>query len=309
MAIPATDLIQKTFPKAYIHTFSGGDRFVNALDRIEAGIQAGKIYNQEFQAAKSWIANGCEHAQHVDSGPARGDNRGSYGDCRDDIGYAFSMNQAAKMLRELQKLQKKNPSVITPGIIAYMATLEQIDNVWKWLQSVKPIIVKGRKPVEHTEEELRNMTINTGICAICEQRQKLNKRTMVHHGFQISDGMGHYFGHRSGKCFGTGRPPYELSNEANKEYKTYLEGERRKLLVHIGKLQDSAFDTLMGQEYQKGKLHPVIVEYKKGTPEYERQRQRNLSQAEQELRWLDDAIPYQQTKIDGWKLQPLKYGE
>jgi hypothetical protein len=308
MAIPATDKITSTFGKAYIGKFSNGEQFDASLRTIEDGIQAGKIWNQEFIAAKSWIADGCEHAQHVASGPAKNRSR-SYGDCRDDIGYAFQMNQAAKMSRNLKKLAKRIPAVLSPGIAEYILTLDQIDAVWKWLQSVKPIIVKGRKPAENpTPVDITN----TGHCAICETRFKLERhgnkrgnRPMVHHGFKISNGMGYYFGHRAGKCFGTAYLPYELSSQANVEYKYFLEQELKDAEEHLVSLKTRFFDTLDVREYKKGIAFPVNVPYARGTGQYEQERLRRISQTESEIRWLNEQIPYQQVRIDTWRLQPL----
>src|SRR5271157_416783 len=185
--IPATDLITTTFGKKYINEFGNGKKFEAALHAIQAGIEAGKIYNQEFQDAKSYVSGGCEHAQHISSDGARG--RGQrFGDCRDNIGYAFGMNQAAKMSRELKKLGKRFPELFTTGIENYVVTLDQIDAIWKWLQSVKPIIVKGRKPNENkTEAQIAAELSNTGVCAICNHRQKLNEGRLVMHGYEMSE--------------------------------------------------------------------------------------------------------------------------
>lgn len=61
MAIPATDLITKTFGTKYISSgYTQGDRFNASLVTVQDGLDAGKIYNQEFQNAKSYIGGGCE---------------------------------------------------------------------------------------------------------------------------------------------------------------------------------------------------------------------------------------------------------
>ena len=304
MAIPATDLIQKTFSTPYIQSpFMRGDMFEAALRTVQEGLDAGKIYNQEFQTAKHFIAGGCEHAQHIAADGARDRNaRYNEGDPRWDIGYAFQMNQAAALSRRLKKLSPEN---ITPGIQAYIDTLDQIDGVWKYLQSVKPIIVKGRKPNPNPKPV---DTTNMGTCAICEKKWKLSRgtqREVVDHGYRISDGMGHYFGHRSGKCFGTGYQPYELSNQANKEYKVVLQKELKQLEQLLKDLNASKHDTLSVLEYQKGIRNPVPVEYPRGHKKYEDQRQSMISKTESEIRWLNEAIPYQQVRIDTWRAEPL----
>ena len=303
--IPATDKIKATFSTPYIRSaFVRGDMFDAALRTIEEGLAEGKIYNQEFIAAKDWIARGCEHAQHISSDGAREESFRNLpgGDVRHDIGYAFQMNQAAKASRNLKKL---SPEDFTPGIAEYVATLDQIDGLWKWLQSVKPIIVKGRKPNPNPKPV---DTTNMGTCAICEEAHKLERsasRHVVHHGYTISDGYGHYFGHRAGKCPGTGFPPYELSNAANKAYKKFLEGELKNAESYLADLKESKPDTLSVLEHKRGLSNPVRTDYPRGTAQYERERERRVSETEGEIRWLKDAIPYQQVRIDTWRLQPL----
>lgn len=312
MAIPATDKIIATFGKKYISAFTSGQMFNAALATIDAALQIGKIYNQEFLSAKRWIADGCEHAQHIAADSARNRKRtASYGDCRDNIGYAFGMNQAAKMSRDLKKLAKRIPAVLEPGTADYIMTLDQIDAVWKWLQSVKPIIVKGRKPNVETKtpEQIEAEMTNTGMCCICERRQKLERdgdlrtRNLVHHGYQMSEY--NHAGQRLGRCFGAFKSPYEVSCEPNKEFKTYREGELTSLRAYLKALKASKHDTLDVTEYPKGLREPVQTPYARGTEKYERERQSRISRTESEIRMTVDQIAYQTVKIDTWRPAPL----
>jgi hypothetical protein len=307
---PNTDRISVTFPEKYVSAFLRGDQFALAVAQLDAAKTAGEIYNPEFQAAKSNIASGCEHAQHIAAGKARQESYRNLpsGDIRHDIGYAFGMNQAAKLSRGLKKLPSYE---MTPELMSYIATLDQINEWFLFLKSLKPIIKKGRKPAENAKPV--DVT-NTGICPICEGRFKLEKhggKRMVHHGFRISDGYGHYFGHRSGKCFGTGYEPYELSNQANKEYKYFLEQERKDCEKYIadltafveGGVPSSVYDTLDALE-GFGR-HAKRVTYERGTQGYETERVKRITKTKGEINWLDTAIPYQQARIDGWSKKPL----
>jgi len=311
MATPATDKITSTFAKKYVSAYTSGHMFVAALKTIEGGIEAGKIYNQEFINAKSWVASGCEHAQHIASDPARGKDRTrSHGDCRDNIGYAFGMNQAAKMSRELKKLTEKSPDTLTVGIAEYIETLDQIDAIWKWLQSVKSIIVKGRKPnVNKTPAQIAEEMENTGNCAICERRQKLSKdgavrtRTMVHHGYQMSDY--NHSGTRMGQCFGAFKLPYEVSCEANKEFKILLQGELKDLEAYLKALNASKHDTLTVTEYPKGFRFPEQVPYARGTAKYEQERKSRIYSTENRIDSTKDQIDYQTGRIATWRAERL----
>src|SRR5271156_1455937 len=311
MAIPATNLITATFGKKYISDYGGGSKpFEIALHTIEAGIQAGKIWNQEFQDAKSNVSSGCEHAQHIASSFATNKSRrGSYYDCRDNIGYAFGMNQAAKMSRELKKLGKKNPDILTSGITAYIETLDQIDAIWKWLQSVKPIIVKGRRPNENkTEAQIAIELRNTGLCAICDCRQKLDEGKMVMHGYTMSDY--NHSGYRVGKCFGVKYSCYELSNEANVAYAPVLTSQLKGYKSALKTLKSGTIETLTVKRdtYVDHKRAAVNVTLLKGTEEFDRELAGQISQLERFIGYTKSDIAENDAKIANWTLQPLKYG-
>jgi hypothetical protein len=66
-----------------------------------------------------------------------------------------------------------------------------------------------------------------GTCPACMNRHKLTRSaTLVAHGFKISDGHGHFLGHRSGCCPGAGFPPFEVSKAGVESYLTHLEGQK-----------------------------------------------------------------------------------
>jgi len=309
MAIPATDKITCTFDKKYINdSFGSGVRFEAALHVVAAGIQAGKIWNQEFQLAKGRIASGCEHAQHISSGDAR--KRGErHFDCRDQIGYAFGMNQAAKMSRELKKLGKREPEILTAGIEYYIATLDQIDAIWKWLQSVKPIIVKGRKPNENkTEAQIAADLKNTGICAICNHRQKLNEGRLVMHGYEMSDY--NHSGYRIGKCFGVKFLCYEFSNEANVAYAPVLAEQLKSYKEALKTLKSGTIETFIVKRdtYVDHKRVEVNVTLLKGSDEFSRELAGRISRTEAFIGYTKSDIVANNAKITGWMLKPLLYG-
>jgi hypothetical protein len=310
MAIPSTDLIQKTFPTPYIRSpFTSGDRFKASLVTVQDGLDAGKIYNQEFQNAKSYIGSGCEHAQHIAADGARDRNaRYNEGDPRWDIGYAFQMNQAAALSRRLKKLSPEN---ITPGIQGYIATLDQIDGVWKWLQTVKPIIVKGRKPnvTNKTPEQIEAEFAHTGHCCVCTRRQKLSvggevrTRTMVHHGYQMSDY--NHSGYRLGKCFGTAELPYEVSCEANKKFLVTLKNTLKDLAASLKAYKASKHESLTVTEYPRSMREPVETPYAKGTPQYEKERESRIYSVESQIRQTKDLIEFHEARVANWKAAKL----
>lgn len=308
---PTTNLITATFPTPYINSgYTSGARFDQAFDILEAGLAAGKIWNQEFLNAKSYVVGGCEHAQHIAAEPARDrELRSSIpsGDARHDIGYAFQPNQAAKLSRRLKKLSVTDS---TPGIRSYIAVLDQIDAIWKYLQSFKAIIVKGRRPVEKTAEQIADEIANIGTCCICNRGQKLDAaQTMVHHGYQMSDY--NHSGYRIGSCFGVKHMPYEFSCEANKLFLSQvLKPELKGLQSYLADLNASKHETLnvTTHKWEGHKQVAVVTAWAKGTKEYEQQRGFNISRTENEISSTKAYIAYHTDKVATWKLTPLADG-
>jgi hypothetical protein len=295
------------------HAFTRGDRFAAALETLAAGKTAGKIWNVEFQDAKYFIAGACEHAQHESSHEAHDWQVGGgivhYDDARRDIGYAFGMNQAAKLSRNLKKLSADK---MTSRIEAYIAVLDEIAALFTYLQSFKTIIVKGRRPVEKTEEQLHDETFNTGVCAICANRQKLDSKVaMVMHGYQMSEY--NHAGYRVGQCFGVGYKPYELSNEANVAFAPVLENHRKatssaiKMYKTPGKVTEVS---VKKDKWEGARRTEIQVTY---TPEanpveFKQEVESRIARLENELRYIKADIKTNNAKITGWTLQPLAYG-
>src|SRR5271167_135288 len=309
---PATDRITVTFATPYIrHGFTQPDRFDAAVATLDAAKTAGEIYNQEFQNAKGYVSSGCEHAQHIAAEGAHvRDNGGSvihYSDVRDDIGYAFGMNQAAKLSRNLKKLPAAK---MTAGIATYIATLDQISEWFQYLKSLKPIIKKGRKPnVNKTDAMIAEENYNTGVCAICANRQKLDDASaMVMHGYQMSEY--NHAGYRLGKCFGVAYKPYELSNEANVAFAPVLESHRVGIVLAIATLPKLTSVDINSHKWEGGKRVAVTVTYtKKANPyEFKQEITNRESRLEWELETVEADIVVNTAMIQNWKLQPLKYG-
>lgn len=317
MTTPATNRITATFSipeyAPLNNPFTRGARFDAAFVILSAGLVEGKIWNVEFQDAKSVIADGCEHAQHVAAHNARewqadgGAKFFTSGDARNEIGYAFGMNQAAKLSRRLKKL---GWSETTPGIATYIETLDQIAAINVYLKQFKAIIVKGRRPQVKTEEQLAEELANLGTCAICGHMQKLDDvQGMVHHGYKMSDY--NHAGYRIGFCFGVKFLPYEFSCEANKQFiARVLQPELKGLRKYLADLNASAPVTLdvTTHKWENHKQVAVITTHARGTREYEQQRGFEISHTEFEISHTEAVLAYQTELIKVWKLKPLQDG-
>jgi hypothetical protein len=133
---------------------------------------------------------------------------------------------------------------------------------------------------------------------------------MVHHGYKISDGLGHYFGQRLGKCFGCDFKPYEFSCEGNAAYKVFLESELSRAKAHLAELKASSMESF-GVPRSKmvgGIIITETITLLKGTPEYESERESRMRHTTWDINQLKENIQHQAARISNWKPQELAYG-
>jgi len=291
------------------------ERFHAALAVLELGVKEHHIWNVDFVNAKDSICRCIEQAITVAAEPFYAERRANLNnrtwdssDPRYDISGYMSYISAPKLLRNLEK---KN-GFANPIILEYMEYLREIVRIGEIIKEVKHYIEKGRKPnvTNKTPQELAAEIANTGICTVCQNRQKLTAdQQMVHHGYQMSEY--NHAGYRIGKCFGCAFLPYEFSCEGNKQWlaqvlRPQLAANRK----HLKDLNASVMPTLdrTRDTYVGGKRTPVTETFAKGTPEYEEIRESKIYRTESDIRGLKVEIEFHDTLVAKWVLRPLMDG-
>lgn len=282
-------------------------RFTEAKEMIEQGLADQKIWNTEYQLAKDRLSASAEHVMDAASEPWREAHRGVWPqwDDKDPRWAVVYHPQFLNVPGAVKKLLKYKD--MDADFSHFYEVLVEVAKVAELVKSVKPYIVKGRKPPEHPREI--DLT-NTGLCSVCGKRHKLDRvDKIVDHGFQISDGV-HYFGYRVGHCFGVGYPPFEISVEGTKAYLVYLKDGLVRMKEALERLKTGALTevTVMVTQRVEGVRKEVPVTYPKGTREYAREIENRIWQHESQIRFLESDIEIQTERIAEWKPQPLKYG-
>ena len=285
-------------------------KFESALASLEQAKIDKRIWNTDFEDKKYWLHHACEHALDAAAEPwrelYRTGERPYYNsnDPRFSIGYMVSPLHAQGLYNRLKKFEKE------PAVAAYLEVLVEVAAVGNLEKEIKPFIVKGRKPVVKTAQQEYDETFNTGICAICANRQKLDDLKMVMHGYQMS-GENHS-GWRMGKCFGVAYKPYELSNEANVAFAPVLESHRQDVLASLDAWKTGKITTVNVERTKRenGRRVDYQVTYTlaENPFEFNREKDYRVSRLEYDLRATNDDIATNNAKIQQWKLQPLKYG-
>jgi hypothetical protein len=285
--------------------------FVRAVEALNKGLADQKIWNVEVDDAKFTLSSAVDRALHTICERHRSTRSPDYGRepwTADFSGYC-DFNQAAGRIKRLTKNAPK-----TPAILDYIEALKEVDVIWKAIQSLKPFIQKGRRPNENkTQEQIEKELRNTGICAICAHRQKLDDDKMVHHGYEMSEY--NHSGCRVGECFGTDYPCYELSNEANIAYAPRLLTYQKDLTLALKTYNSGKITELEIEESEwnyktrKSDVKKITVHKTGPTAEkFARELKYRIGRVESQLRDVTNDIEINQAKIDNWKLKLLAYG-
>jgi hypothetical protein len=287
------------------------NRFADAKKTIEEGLAAKHIWNVDYEDAKGVISSAWERVD----GPAHEyltklyyhDNPNRYRSWLDnDPRYNMGLTQLLNTPGFLNRLKSvKN----APELKDYLEVLSEVAELASQIKAVKPFIEKGRKP--SLNPPVIDLT-GTGHCAVCNGLFKIDGAAkMVHHGFQISGGTGHYFGQRLGSCFGVGYKPYELSSEGCVAYEAHLQKVLANTKDNLAQLQSDDLENLQEtvQKRVEGRYVPESVTRVKGTPEFDRLRERYIHQTEYQISGLEQNIEIMNAMITNWKLKPLPHGE
>jgi len=266
---------------------------------MEQALTAGVIYNTEYKDAYGYMSRAVEEALEQSTAPFRGDVTWEQNDPRWYTIYRPGFANVGGALKKLLKFKGKGE----PSVDAIIPVLEESLRLLELTKKLRPLIKKGRKPnPNYVPPDLTN----TATCAICQNRQKLSKdKTMVDHGFKISDGL-HYYGARVGHCFGVNYQPYELSSEANKKFLVYLQGELTRSKEHLSVLKSGTVEELhILVRVREGFSHrdePKTLH--KGEPGFDRELERRVYSAGQQIYYLESDIKGQEQLIQDWKPNP-----
>lgn len=256
--------------------------FKELNDALDAAIEVGGIYNPDFQDMKTYAAT---RNLDADFSKAREDHyypllRTST--CPDDINDLMSsigsvsivMFPSKKMVKLLAACDSDNAVVV-----AINAIIEKWAPVADKFRTLKPMIIKGRKPSTTPRVTPERTLDNTGTCACCGNNVKLSDGKIVNHGFTIRHGW------QEGACHGVGCDPIEVSPEGLHRFMTIIiateKDERREL----------AFMKSGNSRLEGFKLTNAIAS------------------SEQILGWLKRDAVITEQRIAGWKPQPLPTGK
>lgn len=191
---------------------------IDILGMIESSIEAGIIYNADFTDLKNAANRALEAGHRVAVVQPYLDI--DYDERQDTVpeelvqGLYFSaypqihtLNARDKTITKLEKTHGDHWMVK-----AAREYLELVRPVIVDLNTVKGLIVKGRKPSTTPRKTPERTLENTGTCAVCGRNVKLKAGKIVDHGYTIR------YGFQQGNCAGVGYDPIEVSPKGAEAY-------------------------------------------------------------------------------------------
>ena len=260
----------------------------NTLDIIEASLEAGVIYNVEFQTVKSDVNRTLERmwSERVDQvylGVDYDSRDSVFGAASDLYGMDCcpSIHTFNNRVAKVAKIAKKSDH---PLVAEAAALLEEVRPVVEKMVALKEMIVKGRRPSSNPRKTPERTLENTGTCAICGKNVKLKDGKIVAHGYTIR------YGWQEGNCFGVGFDPIETSPEGAEAYLAALIARK---------------DVVIAQNTDEG-VAAIIDRIDEAKRHLHRNSERSIrARLESEIRMLTADIETFGRIVNEWAAKPL----
>lgn len=146
-----------------------------------------------------------------------------------------------------------------------------------------------------------------GTCAVCMNTFKVREGRMVLHGYQRPGD-----GYITGRCFGSGRTPWEVSSEAAQAFlDTYLKPTLNQcndaLVPYLTKTLESLVCPLPQTYEERKRRDPVKwVRYTPASPEWEREFESALSELQRRQQYYAREVAAFEARIAAWTPGTLK---
>jgi hypothetical protein len=267
-----------------IFTSSPRCKRINPLETIPQAIAAGIIYNVDYKDLKEAVNGALESAW----GAAVKQVYLSHEDRHDRYDWIVTDNlyygqgpqihNLKSVIKKIAKVEKAFPEcdLIAPA----RAFCEVVESVIADMNTLKGMVVKGRKPSTTPRQTPERTIENTGTCAVCLRNVKLDKgQHIVAHGYTIR------WGFQSGNCPGVRFKPVEISSEGIIYWKDHLERALEIALEQVEAL-------------------PVLIEAETDL-KTKRDLRRGLANNEATVRYAPRDIADLETRIANWEPKAL----
>jgi len=278
-----------------------------ALDTLTEALEAGIIYNQDFKDLKGRVNGALERGYKIVDqiyldDPTRFDD--GYPQVVSDL-YGYSAVPQMHTLNNRDKKIAKAEKTHADHVIVQMARefLETVRPVINDMNTLKGLVVKGRKPSTEPRLTPERTLENTGTCShpMCSMNVKLRKSGKItDHGYRIM------WNSQQGNCFGVGYDPIEVSTEGLVAILKICKNGRKNLLKSLADLEAGPATLTENKKVSFAYNAPrKDFTYEKDTREYTELLTTKLYETKRDLKYCESDIDACQKRLDTWEAKPL----
>jgi len=203
-----------------------------------------------------------------------------------------------------------SPSVDYLGRVADVTKMK-LARFWTWgyknglKESAQAYLASGGQDQIEKQKRDKELAVrsldNTGTCPCCFRNVKMLQRRQIlsRHGWEVQGGGWRNYGAwHTGPCFGTSYPPFELSKQGTVDYREVVHKTRDQISKALTALKKrpSEIKVLRGRK---------TFSVGQDDPSYEHHLKVRITQVESDLLGSEEALRNLDSKISGWKQEPL----
>ncbi len=268
---------------------------------LDAAITAQHIWNVDHSDLKDRLSYLLDQGREVAQKAflAVPERQGDFNEIMNDLyyshGYPATFNSIIK--RVAKATIKGVPAKYQPALKAYQDYVAEFGPICKKFVSVKPFVVKGRKPSTDPRKTPERTIDNTGTCSVCGQNVKLSGGKIVMHGYEVK------WNSFQGQCPGVGFDAFEISPVGAVAYKDSMEAMkvgREEALADLPNVTELWKESVF--RGQPGKMIP------KNDPAFQQLYTITKGRLEGDIRHLGHIITDFEKKITRWVAKALPDG-
>ena len=260
--------------------------FEDITAALDNAIEAGHIYNVDFVSLKDAaarlfrMASGEVQRVHLNGDRSNESAKNLYFEMPDGL-HNFPSRKFTGLVEACTDTEMR-------------ATAEALIATWKpvadKIKTVKPMIIKGRKPSTTPRRTPERTIENTGTCSCCGRNVKLKAGKIVAHGYTVR------YGWQMGNCFGVGYDPIEVSTEGLVALVSYLNDYIDRTTTSLSAMVNDTCEVYYDRRSNK---------IERDNDRFEQYRQMTIRKTRSDLEQAQRSLDSTRKSIATWESRPL----
>jgi hypothetical protein len=270
-----------------------------AIEALDTAIENGVIRNTEMKDIKNRAARLFEQARSREIGE-RFTYAGKFANLTEEereieMALPLELHQiTSKKLARL--LDGATETEFTTAVKHFVAEWSEVQ---ERINTLKPMVQKGRKPSTEPRKTPDRTLDNTGTCGCCGKNVKMDSAgRLVDHGFQVR------WGQRNGKCFGVGFEPVEVSPKVLEAMAEMMQANEKLMQGKLERLHKGN-EKIANPMYDARRRRHLPEFLNPGDEGYDRAKRSYIEQLSRDLKHIARDIEDTKVAIANWMPRPL----